>query len=72
MSKPTLKALTARVEALERILEDFASRHFLAADTLKDNVKMRIHGIREIRGNDGVLLGTIRTRDVAPTRRKSR
>lgn len=70
MSKPTIKALTARIEAIERVLRTYAARNYVTADILHGVVKLNIDGLREVRGNDGVLLETINLREPVPKRKR--
>lgn len=62
MSKPTKdkRSLAQRVEDLERIVSDLSLRLLITARTFNDDVRVRVLGQREVRGNDGVLLSTRR------------
>lgn len=63
LPKPTIKDLAARIEVLENILEDLAGRLYIASDVARGRIALQVRGIKEVRGNDGVLLGTINLRE---------
>lgn len=65
-----LKQLEQRVAALEEIVGSFGLRLLMLSRGLHEDVERKVHGVRTVRGNDGVLLEVVNDKRKLTTVRK--